>query len=990
MSIKGNLESFSLGEIFQSLSMNQHTGTLRVSDGSSEKRIYFSRGEVHLLSTGGGETTKLGDYLIKDSITTPEQIQAALKDQQESGKLLGEILIEQNIITHDELRNALRYKIEEEIYDLFLWQKADFEFISNYLPPDMEDPLAKATELSLNTNGLIMESLRRIDEWQRIHQAIPEFYLVFQQRNLNPNLLERIDLPDTHKEELRIIDGIRSVNELLTVSRLNKFELCTLLYEYLRHGVISHRKKEEYLDLAEKLLKGRKWARAEKFFRNALYVDPDDSNLRLVFANLLKAHHKLPEAFTEYRNLAAYYIEHSQPDKAATALRLALELEPRNTDVLAELFKALELADRIEEARRTAEKLGYIFKQELDFHQAIEYYQRLVAWAPDNVEHFIQLAECYRSLNHKEYACRYYETAAEKLIQNEEFIEAAKMLKIVLSLDPSKKDIRSKLAMVNRSQRRKEKVLTRRLIIAGIIVIGAAIVFTVYDYISSSMRLSDILARKDELVKKEEFDTILYELRSARPIIPYLPTAATIKEETDTIMSQKKEYREKLSNAAREQEKHIDWVLEGARKDEDQGELRHAYKTYYRLHTEYPDVGKVRRIRVPLRVESSPPGAKIFLGEKEIGATPSTIKYSPREAGEKIHIKLDGYTMRTFPITFGEFQNISLAFMRIPLWKYRVISPLSADPLLNASRVYATLKNGSVVCLETRSGKLDWQTQAAGAAGERLSAPWVSNRSILLATGTNKLVKLDTAGRIARKYFIPTATDVTPVPLEGNPLILFVAGDGKGYFIRSSDGGTERRVSYDGKVAAAPVCRENAIYFGTAAGKLYGLDYYKEGFDFELQVDGPLLAPGVIHGGLLFIGSTGGTLYAIDLEKNEEAWTARLGGGILTAPVVTASHVIAADDACTVRAFIKKTGKEAWTARLGKTKSVHALALGREGVYAAGPGGLVALDASSGEELWRYPAEKDDPFLPYVGTIPGKVLLATKKGRLILLWEEKK
>ena len=50
-SFKGNLEILNLSDIFQSLAMNRHSGTLIVNDGKREKKIFFAEGEICLLSS---------------------------------------------------------------------------------------------------------------------------------------------------------------------------------------------------------------------------------------------------------------------------------------------------------------------------------------------------------------------------------------------------------------------------------------------------------------------------------------------------------------------------------------------------------------------------------------------------------------------------------------------------------------------------------------------------------------------------------------------------------------------------------------------------------------------------------------------------------------------------------------------------------------------------------------------------------------------------
>lgn len=53
-SFKGNLEVLNLSDIFQSLAMNRHSGTLVVNDGKREKKIFFAEGEISSSRPGGG------------------------------------------------------------------------------------------------------------------------------------------------------------------------------------------------------------------------------------------------------------------------------------------------------------------------------------------------------------------------------------------------------------------------------------------------------------------------------------------------------------------------------------------------------------------------------------------------------------------------------------------------------------------------------------------------------------------------------------------------------------------------------------------------------------------------------------------------------------------------------------------------------------------------------------------------------------------------
>ncbi len=43
---------------------------------------------------------RIGDALVQDGILTPEQLSRALAEQKATGRMLGEMLVEQGVITH--------------------------------------------------------------------------------------------------------------------------------------------------------------------------------------------------------------------------------------------------------------------------------------------------------------------------------------------------------------------------------------------------------------------------------------------------------------------------------------------------------------------------------------------------------------------------------------------------------------------------------------------------------------------------------------------------------------------------------------------------------------------------------------------------------------------------------------------------------------------------------------------------------------------------
>ncbi len=156
MPITGNLETMNLAELLQWLANNRQTGTLIVSHGDAEKRIYVKEGSI-LSSSSSDPKRFLGHFLVSKGVITEEILAQAITVQEQQGKLLGEILVEGGAIEPEMLAEMLKLNAEENICDLFAWEHGNFEFIDDELPKHELVPM------STNITGLIMEGMRRID-----------------------------------------------------------------------------------------------------------------------------------------------------------------------------------------------------------------------------------------------------------------------------------------------------------------------------------------------------------------------------------------------------------------------------------------------------------------------------------------------------------------------------------------------------------------------------------------------------------------------------------------------------------------------------------------------------------------------------------------------------------------------------------------------------------------------------------------------------------
>lgn len=228
MGLTGNLRTMQLSELLQWLSLGQKSGTLLIQGHGVEKRIYFQNGRINT-SSSSDQREYLGHFLVSHGYITEEELKMAMEVQEESNILLGKILVMINAISETDLLRLMRKKAEESIYDVFLWEEGEFEF------QDGELPELKMVPLSLDVTGIIMEGLRRYDEWRRIRRRIPNAQVI--PEIVRPLNLESLDALE--KLIIPYIDGQRTIEAIALQTHNGEFSVSRLVFEGVENGSMS-------------------------------------------------------------------------------------------------------------------------------------------------------------------------------------------------------------------------------------------------------------------------------------------------------------------------------------------------------------------------------------------------------------------------------------------------------------------------------------------------------------------------------------------------------------------------------------------------------------------------------------------------------------------------------------------------------------------------------------------------------------------------------
>lgn len=228
MGLKGNLRTMDLPEILQWISVGRKTGTLHLERASIEKRIVFRDGDIYT-SWSNDPRESLGQYLIRHGRLTEEQLYRTMLEHEEHGVPLGELLIDDGLLTEADLRVLLERKAQDTIYDVFLWPEGRFEFVDGEIQEEVQ------VFLDLAVTSVVLEGARRIDEWKRIRQVIPSAQATFRRLADSPRPAEATPQANA----LRLAVAGKSVAEISLELRQSEFEASALLFDLVRGGALA-------------------------------------------------------------------------------------------------------------------------------------------------------------------------------------------------------------------------------------------------------------------------------------------------------------------------------------------------------------------------------------------------------------------------------------------------------------------------------------------------------------------------------------------------------------------------------------------------------------------------------------------------------------------------------------------------------------------------------------------------------------------------------
>jgi hypothetical protein len=150
--------------------------------------------------------------------------------------LLGDALTQSGLVTEEQLKSALARQSSELIYEVLRWPKGWFEFRITLAPS-----LALSAQLGLPVASVVMEGFRRVDEWRLVEQGLGSFESVLMRDPVAIDALPIDELARPERVVLEVIDGQRTIRDIIAASHMSSFDACRILLQFLEARVVRRR-----------------------------------------------------------------------------------------------------------------------------------------------------------------------------------------------------------------------------------------------------------------------------------------------------------------------------------------------------------------------------------------------------------------------------------------------------------------------------------------------------------------------------------------------------------------------------------------------------------------------------------------------------------------------------------------------------------------------------------------------------------------------------
>jgi len=214
------------------------TGRVVFHADRAEKVIHFEGGRPVFASSNLARD-RMGELLVREGKITREQHDRCQDQVRDTGRRMGEILVDRGYLKRRELLPAVRRHVEDIIYSLFAWDRGDYRLIVG------DGATGERIRLSRHPAAMVLEGVRRKLDRATLERLVgpPTTHVEITDRDKLAAIVGAADLSNEERAALTGLDGASDLTAVSRAAGLGLAGLYPLVWSLTLLGLASARRR---------------------------------------------------------------------------------------------------------------------------------------------------------------------------------------------------------------------------------------------------------------------------------------------------------------------------------------------------------------------------------------------------------------------------------------------------------------------------------------------------------------------------------------------------------------------------------------------------------------------------------------------------------------------------------------------------------------------------------------------------------------------------
>ncbi|MBL8627250.1 MAG: hypothetical protein JNK64_38525 [Myxococcales bacterium] len=214
------------------------TGRVVFHADRAEKVIHFEGGRPVFASSNLARD-RMGELLVREGKITREQHDRCQDQVRDTGRRMGEILVDRGYLKRRELLPAVRRHVEDIIYSLFAWDRGDYRLIVG------DGATGERIRLSRHPAAMVLEGVRRKLDRGTLERLVgpPTTHVEITDRDKLATIVGAADLSNEERAALTGLDGASDLTAVSRAAGLGLAGLYPLVWSLMLLGLASARRR---------------------------------------------------------------------------------------------------------------------------------------------------------------------------------------------------------------------------------------------------------------------------------------------------------------------------------------------------------------------------------------------------------------------------------------------------------------------------------------------------------------------------------------------------------------------------------------------------------------------------------------------------------------------------------------------------------------------------------------------------------------------------